>query len=238
MKSKFFNIDFSFKYPGKSIIIAKLILVPIFLLGFLSVPAQKKIIFIQARAGVSEPLGSFGESGVGTEYGYAETGKNLCIDGGYYIVNTAGVFLTYNTREFPFNQAQLGFDYGITATVGDYQTEFVGLGLLYEYDFKRKFSIMARICFGQHKATFPKQYYESGEETLAVPSNTQNKVSVPVALDFKYFIHQNFGLLVSVEYQMANQQHTWGVSGFYPVAAEWDISYKTLNLDAGIVFRL
>jgi hypothetical protein len=200
--------------------------------------AQKKIIFIQARAGWSVPLGSFGESGVGTEYGYAENGNNLCFDGGYYIVNRAGVHLSYNSRKFPFDGAQLGFDYGITATVGDYKTEFVGFGLFYDYDFKRKFNIMARICFGRHKATFPGQYYQSGEETLAVESNTQNKVSVPIALDFKYFIHQYFGLLVSVEYQMANQQHTWGVGGFYPAAAEWDISYQTFNFDLGVVFRL
>jgi len=213
-------------------------LIVLLLLCLMPASAQEKIFFLQARGGVSFPLGSFGESGVGTEYGYAENGNNLCFDGGYYIVNKAGVYLSYYTRKFPFDDAQLGFDYGISATIGDYKTEFFGIGLFYEYDFLEKFSVMARVSFGQHKATFPEQYYESGEASLFVPSNTQKKLSVPVAVDFKYFIQKNFGVLVSIEYQSANQQHTWGVSGLYPVAAEWDLTYKSMNLDFGLVVRL
>lgn len=212
-------------------------LIIILLSCFLTASSQKKIAFLQMKAGLSYPLGDFGNSGQGNTMGYAQRGNSLSVDGGYYIVNKAGVLLSYASAKYPFDDAQLGFDYGISATVGDYHTQFIGVGLFYEYDFKKPFSIMARFCVGQHKATFPEQHYESGENTLDVPSNTQKAISVPVAFDFKYFIISYFGLAVSLEYQAANHNHSWGPSGYYPVAATWDISYKTLTLDFGVVFR-
>jgi len=206
--------------------------------SFLSVSAQKKIIFVQAKMGKSIPVGTFAQTGVGVENGYAQTGNNLSFEGGYYIINKAGIYLSYSTAKFPFNDTQLGFDYGIQATVGDYQTEFYGIGLFYEFDPKNNFNIMARICFGEHRATFPQQHYEDGENVLDVPSNTQKKISIPIGIDFKYFIFQNLGFLASVDYQFAEHKHTWGVSGYYPVTAEWDISYQTFNFDLGVIFRL
>jgi hypothetical protein len=185
----------------------RIIPVLIVLLGFLHTSAQKKVAFIQAQGGVSYPIGDFGKAGKSIKNGYAEKGNMLSSDGGYYIINKAGALVSYTSAKYPFDDARLGFDYGVRAYVGDYETQFIGLGLFYEYDFKKNFSLMARLCFGRHKATFPEQHYDSEENTLDVPSNIQKGISVPVALDFKYFILSNLGLFVSVEYLAANHTH-------------------------------
>ncbi len=216
----------------------RIILIIIVLSCFLPAGAQKKIAFILVKGGISFPMGDFGNTGKSIENGYAEKGNILSFDGGYYIVDKAGVFLSYSSAKYPFDDTQLGFDYGISAQVNDYFTSFLGVGLFYEYDFRKNYSIMTRLCFGWHKARFPAQYYESEENTLDVPSNTQKGISVPLALDFKYFFLPYLGVMISVEYQVANHTHSWGVGGYYPVAATWDISYQTINLDFGLVFKL